>query len=301
MMNNNMNNNNVNLSAGDKIKLVKPIGPLGEDFVGDVYEITKYEGGLYYFECPYGMGCFTPNEFDNHFVMANDEEYEKYSELADTWTAMVDAYHKAVNGMEDSHKHECHCHNCDCHQTTDSDGKLYMDDNEDFEFELGDDVPEFVEDILAKSEIVCSSVFDCCAVVSCKLPNGYILVEHSAMSDAAHYDYATEVKYAMDKIVQKVISLEVYVDKTLQKMEDDVEPMPMPNVKVDVDQDKLDEINKRIKKTLKKEERKKRDKSMLAEIDEILDELKNNLDEPENKDVPYVDDFKFRMNPWWAN
>ena len=116
MMNNNMNGMNVNLAIGDKIKLVKPIGPLGENFVGDVYEITKYEGGMYYFECPYGMGCFTPNEFDNHFEMADDEECEKHDEIVDTWTAMVDAYHKAVNDMENRMNNERKRdeHKCDC-------------------------------------------------------------------------------------------------------------------------------------------------------------------------------------------
>ena len=127
------------------------------------------------------------------------------------------------------------------------------------------------------------------------MSNGFILVEHSAMSDVEHFDYATEVKHAMDKIVQKVTALEVYVDKTLQKIEDDVVEVPMPNVNVDVDKEKLDEMNKRIKKVLADEERKKRDDDMLAEIDKILGKLNK------RKDTPYVDDFKFRVNPWWAN
>lgn len=277
MMNNNMN---VNLAVGDKIKLVKPIGPLGEDFVGDVYEITKYENGLYYFECPYGMGCFTPNEFVAHFEMADDNESGEYDEIADMWAAMSDAYRKMMGEAEP--KHECHC--CDCHCDADD-----CEDEDEFEFEPGDDMPDYVKDILEQSEIVCSTVFDCCAVVSCKLPNGYIIVEHSSSIDADEYDYAEQVEICMDNIIDKVISLEAYRDMwDFNKPE----PMPMPNVNIDVDKAKLDEINKRIKKVMAEEERKKRDEETLAELDEILDNLKN-------KNMPYVDDFKFRVNPWW--
>ena len=297
MMNNMNNNGNVNfkLSAGDKIKLVKPIGPLGEDFVGDVYEITKYENGLYYFECPYGMGCFTPNEFDNHFEMANDKESDEYEEIADMWAAMSDAYRKMMGDTEDNEKHDCCEHKCNyhgCHCFADDEEVESYDceDEDEFEFEPGDDMPDYVKDILEQSEIVCSTVFDCCAVVSCKLPNGYIIVEHSASIDADEYDYAEQVEICMDNIIDKVISLEAYRD-----MCDFNKPksMTMPNVNVDVDKAKLDEMNKRIKNVLAEEERKKRDEETLAELDEILNKLN------ESKDTPYVDDFKFRVNPWW--
>lgn len=294
MMNNNMNNNNVNLATGDKIKLVKPIGPLGEDFVGDVYEITKYEGGLYYFECPYGMGCFTPNEFDAHFVMADDEEYEKYDEIVDTWTAMVDAYHKAVNDMEDNedneyghNEHECDCRYHGCHCFADDE----EEENDDFEFEPGDDMPDYVKDILEQSEIVCSTVFDCCAVVSCKLPNGYIIVEHSASIDADEYDYAEQVEICMDNIIDKVIALEAYRDMWDCMGEREIEIEVEDEIEVEVD---VDKINKRIKAALAEEERKKRDEETLAELDEILGKLEK------HKGMTYVDDFKFRTNPWWS-
>lgn len=278
MMNNNMN---VNLAVGDKIKLVEPIGPLGEQFVGDVYEITKYENGLYYFECPYGMGRFTPNEFDAHFEIASEDEGEQYDEHISMWQDMVDAYRNMMAEKENENcDNDCCCHGCNCHD----DGSIYMDENEDFELELGDDVPEFVEELLENSEIECSTVFDCCAVVSCKLPNGYILVEHSAMSDPDYYDYATEVKHCMDKIVKKVTALEVYVDMTMNAMEES----DMPNANVDID---VDKINKRIKQALADEERKKRDEETLSELDEILDKKKNKC----------INDYdlNFRMNPWW--
>ncbi|MBQ9700531.1 MAG: hypothetical protein IJV71_07915 [Lachnospiraceae bacterium] len=67
------------------------------------------------------------------------------------------------------------------------------------------------------------------------------------------------------------------------KIEDEIE------VEVDVDK-----INERIKAALAEEERKKRDEETLAELDEILGKLEN------RKDMTYVDDFKFRMNPWWS-
>lgn len=279
MMNNNMNGNfNFKLSAGDKIKLVAPIGPLGEDFVGDVYEITKYENGLYYFECPYGCGCFTPNEFDKHFEIANDEEHEQYDECKDVWNDMVQAYHEMMNkmgGCEDDDA-SCGCHCCNHHDIPNSDGGLYMDENGDFEFEVDDSIPEYIENILECSEIECSTMFDCCAVVSCKLPNGYILVEHSAISNPEDYDYATEVKVCMDKIVNKLMGLEAYRDMWDCMMADDAD------VEEEIDIEKLQKSVRELEK-----------QRVIEDIDnKIADLYKKKINDMRTN---------FCMNPWYNN
>lgn len=286
MMNNNMNNNgNVKLAAGDKIKLVKPIGPLGESFVGDVYEITKYENGIYYFECPYGMGCFTPNEFDAHFELCDDDEYEKCDDVVDMWTAMVDAYHKAMNDMNcENDERGCECHDCHCNDIPDADGKLYMDENGDFEFELCGSVPEYIENILEDSEVQCDTVFDSCAVVSCRLPNGYILVEHSAISNPKDYDYATEVKVCMNKIVNKLMGLEAYRDMWDYAM--------LADEKIDVGVDDID-IEK-LHKTVQEIENQRT-------IDEIDKKINKLYDEEVEKANKKKYDMNLRMKPWWAN
>lgn len=293
MMNNNMN---VNLAVGDKIKLVKPIGPLGEQFVGDVYEITKYENGLYYFECPYGMGCFTPNEFDAHFEIADENESGEYDKIADMWRDMVNAYRDMIEHGdclcdENESSHDCECHDCECGhgckhtEIPSANGKLYMDEDGDFEFELNDNIPEYIENILDDSEIECDTKFDCCAVVSCKLPNGYVLVEHSAISNPADYDYATEVKVCMDKIVNKLMGLEAYRDMWDYAMLADEEI----EVEDDIDIEKLHESVRKIKK-----------QNAIDEIDKKIADLYN--DEVKKYDE-HINKMRtnFCMNPWWAN
>lgn len=293
MMNNKIKNNaDFALSVGDKIKLVEPIGPLGTDFVGDVYEITKYDNGLYYFECPYGMGCFTPNEFDAHFEIATEDEGEKYDEHVSMWKDMVNAYREMIDNdeyvNEDYDCGKCDCDDCCCGCGCDDDDddedydNIYVNEDGDFEFELDENVPDYIEDILDNSEIMCRSEFDCCAVVSCKLPNNYIIVEHSVAPNPDYYDYNEHVKICMEKIVCELMRLEAYRVKW-NRYVDKNEHKPMPNVNVDVD---VDKINKRIKQALAEEERKKRDKEALSELDEILGKLKKR-------------NLEFCMNPWY--
>lgn len=303
MMNNNMNRGNINLSAGDKIKLVKPIGPLGEQFVGDVYEITKYENGIYWFECPYGHGCFTPNEFDAHFEVANENES---NECADMWHGLVEAYRQMIEhgdclygedesdyDCEDEPCCDCHC-GCGCEHTEipDSDGKLYMDDDGDFEFELDDSIPEYIENILDDSEIKCSTEFDCCAIVTCKLPNGYILVEHSAISNPADYDYTTEVKVCMDKIVNKLMGLEAYRDMwdCMAMDTPEIEVEIEDEIEVDIDDIDIEKLHKSIQDIKKKRSMEEFDKKVadlyeneVKKYDEHIKKMRNG----------------FCMNPWW--
>lgn len=70
---------------------------------------------------------------------------------------------------------------------------------------------EMIDDIINESDIVVSTVFDKCTVVSCKLPNGFIITESSACVDSENYDEEIGIKICMDKIIDKVWELEGYL------------------------------------------------------------------------------------------
>lgn len=69
---------------------------------------------------------------------------------------------------------------------------------------------EMIEKIMNHSKVVVSTVFDKCTVVSCKLPNGFVIVESSACVDPENYDEDMGVEICMKKIVDKVWELEGY-------------------------------------------------------------------------------------------
>lgn len=69
---------------------------------------------------------------------------------------------------------------------------------------------ERIEEIISNSEIKVETIYDKCTVVSCKLPNGYVIVESSACVDPENYDEETGVDICMSKIIDKVWELEGY-------------------------------------------------------------------------------------------
>lgn len=69
---------------------------------------------------------------------------------------------------------------------------------------------EMIEEIMNHSKVIVSTVFDKCTVVSCKLPNGFVIVEYSACVDPKNYDEDMGVEICMKKIVDKVWELEGY-------------------------------------------------------------------------------------------
>ena len=71
--------------------------------------------------------------------------------------------------------------------------------------------PEDIEDIMENSEIIVGTAFDKCTVVSCKLPNGFIITESSACVDPENYDEEIGIDICMKKITDKVWELEGYL------------------------------------------------------------------------------------------
>ena len=77
-----------------------------------------------------------------------------------------------------------------------------------------DDIITVTEDdvinILENSDISFETVYDRCTVVTCKLPNGFIITESSVCYDKDEYDEDYGVDRCMEKISDKVLELEAY-------------------------------------------------------------------------------------------
>lgn len=69
---------------------------------------------------------------------------------------------------------------------------------------------EYVDEIMQNSEIEIQTVCDKCAVVSCKLPNGHVIVESASCPSVEEYDEDTYADICLDKIAEKIFELETY-------------------------------------------------------------------------------------------
>ena len=67
-----------------------------------------------------------------------------------------------------------------------------------------------IDAIMEEAEIAVDTVFDKCTVVTCKLPNGFVIVESSACVSSENYDEAVGFEICYAKIVNKVWELEGY-------------------------------------------------------------------------------------------
>jgi len=69
---------------------------------------------------------------------------------------------------------------------------------------------EEVDNIIKRSEIDVKTVFDKVTLVTCKLPNGFVLVASSGAVDKDNYDIDTGKQICMDHIESKIWELEGY-------------------------------------------------------------------------------------------
>nr|WP_254786645.1 Gp49 family protein [Cytobacillus oceanisediminis] len=67
-----------------------------------------------------------------------------------------------------------------------------------------------MQDIIDNSIVEVQTIFDKCTVVSCQLPNGFIIVESSACVDPANYDVKLGAQICMERITNKIWELEGY-------------------------------------------------------------------------------------------
>ncbi len=69
---------------------------------------------------------------------------------------------------------------------------------------------ERIDDIMLNSIFDVQTVFDKCTVVSCQLPNGFVIVESSACVSPENYDEEMGAEICYDKIERKIWELEGY-------------------------------------------------------------------------------------------
>lgn len=69
---------------------------------------------------------------------------------------------------------------------------------------------EMVDKIIIDSDIEVMTVFDKCTIVTCKLPNGFVIVESSACVSPENYDEETGIEICMRRIIDKIWELEGY-------------------------------------------------------------------------------------------
>lgn len=69
---------------------------------------------------------------------------------------------------------------------------------------------EYIAEIMENSEFDVRTVFGKCTVVSCRLPNGFVIVESSACVSPENYDEDTGAEICFDKIADKIWELEGY-------------------------------------------------------------------------------------------
>ena len=70
--------------------------------------------------------------------------------------------------------------------------------------------PERIEEIMNHSKLTVTTMFDKCTVVTCKLPNGFVIVESSACVSPENYDEKIGVEICINRIKDKVWELEGY-------------------------------------------------------------------------------------------
>ena len=69
---------------------------------------------------------------------------------------------------------------------------------------------EIIEDIINNSKVNVQTVFDKCTIVTCQLPNGFVIVESSACVSPENYNEEMGFKICMNRIEDKIWELEGY-------------------------------------------------------------------------------------------
>lgn len=93
------------------------------------------------------------------------------------------------------------------------------------EVEIPTITEEYIAEIMENSDFEVHTVFDKCTVVSCRLPNGFVITESSACVSPENYDEDTGAEICFDKIADKIWELEAYrLQQYLWKEENDYCP-----------------------------------------------------------------------------
>jgi hypothetical protein len=75
---------------------------------------------------------------------------------------------------------------------------------------------DYVDWAIENSEIDVDTMHGKCTIVTCKLPNGFVIVESSSCVDPKNYDKELGVEICMERIANKIYELEAYhIQQTL--------------------------------------------------------------------------------------
>lgn len=69
---------------------------------------------------------------------------------------------------------------------------------------------DYIREIMENSEFETHTVFNKCTVVSCRLPNGFVITESSACVNSEDYDVKLGEEICINKIADKIWELEAY-------------------------------------------------------------------------------------------
>lgn len=76
--------------------------------------------------------------------------------------------------------------------------------------EIAEITEEYIAEIMENSEFETHTVFGKCTIVSCRLPNGFVITESSACVNPENYDAELAEDICFDKIAEKIWELEAY-------------------------------------------------------------------------------------------
>lgn len=88
--------------------------------------------------------------------------------------------------------------------------EAHFEEYKEPEFEIPTVSSERVKAIISNSHITVQTVFDKCTIVTCKLPNGFVIVESSACVNPEDYDVEIGIEECMKRIENKVFEFEAY-------------------------------------------------------------------------------------------
>lgn len=69
---------------------------------------------------------------------------------------------------------------------------------------------EYIAEIMENSEFETHTVFNKCTIVSCRLPNGFVITESSSCVNPEDFDEKLAEEICFDKIAEKIWELEAY-------------------------------------------------------------------------------------------
>lgn len=69
---------------------------------------------------------------------------------------------------------------------------------------------EYVEEIMENSDFEAHTTFDKCTVVTCRLPNGFVISDYAACVNPENYDENMGIEICRERIKNKIWELEAY-------------------------------------------------------------------------------------------